>query len=441
MTHIESTFRINKTKTPNSDHSIQLLCYAAIHMKRLQSLFISTILVTGILAFWLGWFFARNVNAPKINVQTAITKGPASEVKIRDLDDAWAILQERYYDVKKLDRREMEYAAVKGFVAGINDAYTLFMTPEESKQFEEELEGELEGIGAELEVKEGKLVIVTPLKSSPAEEAGLKPGDIIYKIDGDLAENMALMSAVKRIRGKKGTTVTLTIIREATMKPFDVKIVRRAIVIDSVTMKKLDGDIFHISINQFNDHTKPEFSNAVQRILLERAKGLILDLRGNGGGYLDISVDILSEFIAGEKTGAVIKKRNGADNETVKTNGNARLPDIPLVVLVNKGSASASEIVAGAIQDYKRGVVMGEKTFGKGSVQELNKLPDGATLRLTIAEWLTPFDRGVNEIGIVPDKIVELTDEDAKANRDPQLEEAKKYLIRRGAGALLPQNK
>ncbi len=361
--------------------------------------------------------------------QTIGTIGTANEnVSIKDLDEVWKRLQANYYDEKKLDAEKLKYGAVKGFVAAIGDPYTVFMTPDESKDFDDGLNGNLEGIGAELEVKEGKLVVVTPLKSSPAEKAGLKTNDIIFKIDGALAEELSLYDAVHRIRGKKGTAVTLTIIREKKSDPFEIKIVRAKVVIDSVTVKKLDGDIFHLTVNQFNDHTKTEFQNAVQKILLERARGIILDLRGNGGGYLDISVDMLSELLPGEKVASIIKRRDAKQNESVKTSGLSSLPDIPLVVLVNKGSASASEIVAGAVQDYKRGVIIGEKTFGKGSVQEISRLADGSNLRLTIAKWFTPLDRSIDDTGITPDKIVELTEADFKAEKDPQLDAAIQYL-------------
>ncbi len=403
-------------------------------MRRSQSILLSSVLITGILTFSLGWFFARNIqtgSGPSRGfLQTAFSTGSSSknELKIRDIDDVWQRLQASYYDASKLDLSKLEYGAVKGFVSGIGDPYSVFMTPEESKEFENGLEGQLEGIGAELEVKDGKLVVVAPLKNSPAQKAGVRSGDIIYKIDGALAEEMTLFDAIKKIRGKTGTAVTLTLLREGTPQPVILSITRSEITIDSITLKKLDNDIFHLSINQFNDHTKSEFNEAVQQILLEKAKGLVLDVRGNGGGYLDTSIDILSELIGGQKTAAIIKKRDVSKTETVKTNGSGRLSDIPIVVLVDKGSASASEIVAGAIQDYKRGIVMGEKTFGKGSVQELAELPDGSRLRMTIAKWFTPLDRSIDDVGVVPDKEVKITDEDRAADRDPQLDEAIKYL-------------
>lgn len=403
-------------------------------MRRSQSILLSSVLITGILTFSLGWFFAKNIKSTGDAVN-AVTKkfseaGAFEEttVRVRDLEEVWGKLQAAYYDASKLDLAQLEFGAVKGFVAAIKDPYSVFMTPEESKEFENGLEGQLEGIGAELEVKDGKLIVVAPLKNSPAAEAGILSGDIIYKINDELAEEMTLFEAIKKIRGKKGTKVTLTLIRENTPRPIVLTITRSEITIESITLKKLEGDIFHITINQFNDHTKPEFDEVVQQILLEKAKGIVLDVRGNGGGYLDTSVDILSELLAGQKPAAIIKKRDPTKNETVKTSGGGRLADIPLVVLIDKGSASASEIVAGAIQDYKRGLVIGEKTFGKGSVQELSELADGSRLRMTIAKWFTPLDRSIDDVGVTPDKEVKMTDEDRLAKRDPQLEEALAYL-------------
>lgn len=388
------------------------------------------ILLIAVLAFSLGFGFGqKNAAAPADSANGA---PPISvnggNLKIRGLEDVLALLKKSYYDASKLEPIKLEYGAVKGFVAGIGDPYTVFMTPQESNEFQKGLEGELEGIGAELEIKDGKLIVITPLKESPAEKVGLKPGDIIYKIGDSLTQELTLFEAISKIRGPKDTTVTLTIKREGTQEPFQVKITRKKITVESVRVKKLDGDIFYIEINQFNNHTVNELDKIIENILLQKASGIVLDLRGNGGGYLDTSIIVLSEFIEGEKTAVIVKKRNNTDNEELKTNGTGRLKDLKLAVLINKGSASASEIVAGAIKDYRRGILIGEKTFGKGSVQEINKLKDGSSLRMTVAKWFTPKDNSIDEVGITPDKEVKLTEEDAQNKRDPQLDEAVRYL-------------
>lgn len=340
----------------------------------------------------------------------------------------WKNVSDLYVDETALDKQKMIYGSIKGMVASLDDPYTVFMTPDETKDFDESLNGTLEGIGAELTVKEQVLVIISPLKNSPAEKAGLLPGDIVYKIDGNITSDMTLFEAITRIRGAKGTKVTLTILRKGKDEPFDVAITRDAVNIESVSMEDKGNGIYSIAINQFSDNTKTEFDNAIQSILLKEPKGIVLDLRYNGGGYLDISVDILSEFLKDKVEAVTIKRRDTQDDETLYVSGNAPLADVPLVVLVNQGSASASEIVAGAVQDHKRGIVMGEQTFGKGSVQEVDKLPDGSSLRITIAKWYTPSGNNISEVGITPDIQVEMTEEDVETKRDPQLEAAVKYL-------------
>lgn len=351
-----------------------------------------------------------------------------SDVDLGLFWDVWKRVNENYVDAEVLNIDDRVYGAIKGMVASIGDPYTVFMTPDETQEFDQTLSGTLQGIGAELSVKDGNLVVISPLKNSPAEKAGLLPGDIVYKIEGKLTNEMTLFEAVIKIRGQKGTSVTLTVIRKGVSSPFDVIIVRDNIHIESVSWEDEGKGIFYISINQFSDSTKTEFNKVVSDILLKEPKALILDLRFNGGGYLDIAVDILSEFLASDEEAVMIKRRDGERKEVVKVSGASRLKDIPVVVLANNGSASASEIVAGAIQDHKRGIVIGEKTFGKGSVQEVEKLKDGSSLRITIAKWLTPLGRSIDGVGIEPDIKVALTPEDVKKEKDPQLDEALKYV-------------
>lgn len=349
-------------------------------------------------------------------------------VNFSSLPEIWDAVQEKYVAPEKVSLKKLNEYAIKGFVAGIGDPYTVFMTKDESKEFQENLDGELEGIGAQLEVKYGKLTVITPLKNSPAEKAGVKAGDIIEKIDGVLAEELTLQEAVRRIRGKSGTKVKLTLLRASAENPIEIEILRGSIEIESVTLtENIAPEIALIEINQFGDSTENELQAAIQKLLLKKPKGLVLDLRFNGGGYLDIALDILSEFLSGKVVGVKIKRRNPAENEVLYTSGTGRLHDLPVVILVNHGSASASEIVAGALQDYKRATIMGERTFGKGSVQEIEQLRDGSSLRITIAKWLTPLDQDIDEIGIKPDILVEVP-ENTEEGKDPQLEEAIRFL-------------
>jgi carboxyl-terminal processing protease len=391
-----------------------------------------------LLFFLVGWkgaqYYYNQTQPSSIDTTngTDITQ-PADNAELADLSLFWEVWEEietKYVNGEDvLNEQAFIYGAIKGMVDSLEDPYTVFMTPEETKQFEENLNGSLEGIGTELTVEDGFLVILSPLKNSPAEQAGLLPGDIIFLIDGETANEMTLFDAIMKIRGEKGTEVTLTIIREDVEETFDVTIVRDTIEIESVTYELLEGNIEYVSINQFSDNTSDEFDEAVQDILLNDPDGVILDVRYNGGGYLDIAVEIASEFIQGEKPAVQIETREDENDEIFYMYNNARLPNVPLVILVNDGSASASEILAGVIQDYDRGLVIGEQTYGKGSVQEVEILEDGSSLRLTIAKWLTPSGRDIDDVGIMPDRIIELSLEDLENDTDTQLEEARTYLI------------
>ncbi len=395
-----------------------------------------------LIVFFFGWesatyYLLQKVPSSELQSQTSTPAGIFSSLIAPNRKDPadlslywkiWNDLFSTYVDESAFDKQNMLYGSIKGLVNSLEDPYTIFMTPNETKNFDESLNGTLEGIGAELTIKDRALVIISPLKNSPAERAGLMPGDIVYKINGNFTSEMTLFDAITKIRGPKGTNVTLVIVRKGKEKPFDVTITRQEINIESVSLEAKKDGIFYVAINQFSGNTKLEFDNAIQKIVLKEPKGVILDLRYNGGGYLDGSIDILSEFLK-DKTHAVsIKKRNIKDNEILYTSGNPRLGNVPLVVLVNKGSASASEIVAGAVQDNKRGIIMGEQTFGKGSVQEVNKFSDGSSLRMTIAHWFTPKGQNINKVGITPDILVPLSEKDIEAHKDPQLDSAVKYL-------------
>lgn len=400
-----------------------------------KSKYFFTYILIGVVGFVLGWQASNFglLGGAKVSIEKRLSGVPIlSDQNDYDVDmelfwTVWDELEKKYVDESVLENEGMVYGAIKGMVDALADPYTVFMTPEESKQFNASLDGTLEGIGAELTVRDNNLVIVSPLRRSPAEKAGLLSGDIIYQIDGKMANEMTLVDAIMAIRGKKGTTVTLTIIREEVTEPFDVSIVRDSIDIESVTTEKLDNDIVYLSVNQFNDKTNEEFGKAISEMVLEEPLGLIIDLRFNGGGYLDIAVELLSYLLPADSPAVVLKERDQED-EILYTNGNPKLLNVPLVVIVNDSSASASEIVAGAIQDLKRGIVLGVKTFGKGSVQEVETFADGSSIRMTIAKWHTPNGRSIDEIGLTPDIVVEITEEDIEEEFDRQKDEAIKYL-------------
>jgi carboxyl-terminal processing protease len=348
-----------------------------------------------------------------------------------DLDTFWEAydtIQKTFYYQNDIDQQTLEYGAVKGMIDALGNDYTLFMDPDETTEFDAQLEGELEGIGAVLREEEGRIIVVETIPESPAERAGLKPEDIILEIDGELASKMNFFDAISSIRGTRGTTVVLNIYREKANEAFDVSIVREKIEIESVVREDLEDNLVYVALNTFNEHTAEEFSEVINSLILDKPKGLIIDLRFNGGGLLNESVDILSYLLDTNLTAVVLKDLN---NEIpFYTEDKAKLLDVPIVVLVNEGSASAAEIVAGALQDYDRAIIMGEKTFGKGSVQEITYFNDQSSLRVTSAAWYTPKDRNIDGVGLEPDISVSITDEDIENQFDRQKEEAIKYLKR-----------
>ena len=377
----------------------------------------------------MGW--QANLTFGSTTSQDSQESMNAEEVNMDLFWDVWNTLDSKYVDTGKIDAQSEIYGAISGMVESLDDPYSVFMTPDETEQFQSSLNGELQGIGAELTVEEGQLVVVSPLKDSPAEQAGVLPGDYIYMVDDEPTAEMTLWEAIMNIRGEPGTDVKLTILRKEVDEPIELTITRQEIIVPSVDLvfEEREGKtLAHLSIYQFGDDTYDEFEAAVREVLLQNPDGMVLDLRLNGGGYLDSSVEIMSEFFDDKQTGVIVKRRDAAD-ELVKTTGAGQLKDLPLVVLIDEGSASAAEILAGALQDYERAILMGEQSFGKGSVQELTDLSDGSSLRLTIAKWYTPNDRSINEVGITPDITVPMEASELGTENDVQLDAALDYLV------------
>ncbi len=336
--------------------------------------------------------------------------------------EVWSIVEEKFVDRDTIVRDKLVQGAISGLVKALGDPYTVFLPPQQSKLFHEDVRGSFGGIGAEIGIRKEMLTVIAPLKGSPAQRAGLKAGDKILKINATTTADLSIEEAVSYIRGPIGTTVTLTISREDE-DVRDVEITRQTIVVPIIeTAKKGDG-IFSIHLLNFNESSPLEFRRAIREFLLSGDKKLILDLRSNPGGFLDAAIDISSWFIpAGE---VVARERLAGGNEVLyRSSGHRLLESVPVVVLMDQGSASASEIVAGALRDAKDVKLIGAKTFGKGSVQEVDNLKDGASLKITIAKWLTPKGISINEKGLEPDITVEIKKEDAEAGRDPQLEKA-----------------
>lgn len=364
--------------------------------------------------------------------------------------DVWQRLFRYYIDSATLDTQKMVWGAITGMVSSAGDPYTVFLPPKENREFKEDLGGQFEGIGAQLGMKDNRIVVIAPLKGTPAEKAGVKPGDYILKVNDEDTVGWTVPQAVTKIRGQRGTTVNLNILHENTQKPVDLTIVRDTILVPSVETwvkkvgeieeiggleerKKLDQNkkVAYLRLNRFGDHTNEDWEKAVAEILaIQRNNGtlagLVFDLRNNPGGYLEGSVFIASEFVG---KGVIVSQVNSdGTKQEYEVDRKGKLLDIPLVVLVNKGSASAAEIVAGALRDYKRATLVGETTFGKGSVQTPQDLKGGAGLHITTGKWLLPKGDSISKVGVKPDVEVAL-DDVVTATTDAQLAKAVELLL------------
>lgn len=347
--------------------------------------------------------------------------------------DTWNNLEKKFVDKNKIDYKKMYYGAIKGMVSSLEDPYTFFLTPEENKQSKDDLEGKFEGIGAQLGLKNNKIVVIAPLKESPAEKAGVKSGDLIIKVDDQSTEKWTLNQAVSKIRGPKGSKVKLTLLREE--KEIEITITRDQIFVPSVELE-FEKNVAILKLSRFGEDTNKEWNNKINEIKKlwqnKKIKGIVLDLRDNPGGYLQGAVYVASEFLPLGKV-VVEQKYSSGQSEKYRVLRVGQLQDVPLVILINKGSASASEIVAGSLRDYKKAIIIGEKSFGKGSIQEALDLKDKAGLHVTIAKWILPNGDWINAKGIEPQiKVENKTEEGNTPTRkdDKQLDRAIEELLK-----------
>lgn len=337
-------------------------------------------------------------------------------------------LKQKYVDAESVTDEDILYGAIKGAADSLGDPYSVFLPPADAKKFSEDIAGSFGGIGAEIGMKNSQILIIAPLKGNPAEKAGLKAGDKILKIDDAFTAGMSVDEAVKLIRGKEGTTVRFLIMRDGWDDAKEFSIVRGTIIVPTLDWEMKPGQIAYLKLHNFNANAPQLFSQAVVEALFRQAKGFVIDLRNNPGGYLEVSTNIAGWFL---KRGEVVVRERFQSGETneLLASGNAALEKVPVVILVNEGSASASEILAGALRDHRGIKLVGEKTFGKGSVQEVLELKDGSSLKVSIAEWLTPKGTRINKKGLEPDVAVKpATEDEEKAGRDPQLEKALEVL-------------
>ncbi len=389
-----------------------------------NTLFITSLVFVAAVFFVVGAYASsKNIIALPAKAGVVETVNPEN-TDLNLLFSVWNTLQDKSIHFNEVTDSDRIYGAIKGLTSSLGDPYTEFFTPKESKQFRESISGSFDGIGAELGKKEDVLTIIAPLKNSPAERAGLKSGDKILEINGISAADMSVEEAVTNIRGKKGTTVKLGIYREGDQDTRVIEIMRDTIVVPTI-VTELNNGVFVIHIYNFGDNVVDEFSDALQSFKNSGYKYLVIDLRGNPGGYLESAVDIASYFVPKGKT--VVTEDYVKDNKKqVHTSyGYSDLKPLPkIVVLVDEGSASASEILAGALRDHKLATIIGVKTFGKGSVQELIPMKEDTSLKVTIARWLTPSGATIEKNGISPDVEVKKVTDSKDPKKDNQLEKA-----------------
>jgi len=382
------------------------------------------VLIISISSYWAGLHRAKVIflSTPP----ACIVNGQEKEnIDFSVFWESWKYLENRFLDKNKIDYEKMIYGAVKGMVSSLDDPYTTFFDPKENSEFNEELSGKYEGVGMEVAIKDDFITVVTPLSNTPAKKAGLKPKDIILKIDETSAKGISLEKAVSLIKGPKGTSVKLLISREGWTKPREFVLKRSLIKIPTIEWELKNNDVAYIKIYQFNKILESEFQKISSEILSSPAKKIILDLRNNPGGFLHVVQDISGWFL--EKGKVVVIEDFGDEKKDYKVNGPSVFAKYPIVILINGGTASASEILAGALRDNRGVKLIGEKSFGKGSVQEQIPLFDDSSIKITVARWLTPNGQSINEKGLVPD--IEVKAEEKKdifdnTEKDRQLEKA-----------------
>lgn len=414
--------------------------------------FILVALIFGLIGYQIGVSkisYEWKQYKPKVTIES---RNPPTSLQTLDFSLFWSVwerLEASYYDKSVIDSQKLLNGAISGMVQSLGDPYTVFLPPTQNNDFKEGLSGQFQGIGAELGIRDKQIIVIAPLDGTPAQKSGIKAGDAILKVDGKDTSGWTLSQAVEKIRGPKGTDVVLNIIRKDEEKPKDIKITRDTITVKSVTgwiksIKSITGitsttgikgkedfEVGYIRLSQFGDKTNQEWLTLVNDLESKikdnpRFKGIVLDLRNNPGGYLTDANFIASEFI---KDGTVvIQDKGNGDTSTLSVSRKGLFTEIPLVVLINKGSASASEIVAGALRDHKRAKLVGETSFGKGTIQQAEDLGNGAGLHVTIAKWLTPNGTWVHEKGLEPD--IKVLPDEKDQSRDLALEKAVEELVK-----------
>lgn len=395
------------------------------HQSKKSSLF--TKIASGVLVALLIFVLGMGIGSGRLSLRSGNSqnKDLPEDLNYSSVEELYDMLKKEYDG--DLDEQKLLDGIKTGLAEATGDPYTVYLNSEDAQKFQEQLNGTFSGIGAELgENEDGNLIIVSPIAGFPAEKAGLRPKDVIVSINSESTAGMNIDEAVSKIRGPKGTDVELKVVRNE-KEDLTFKITRADITIPSVKFEIMDGNIGYLQIAQFGEDTSDLAETAAKDFKQKGVKAIVLDLRGNPGGLLDASVDVASLWLPQGET-VLQQKRGEKVTGTAYATGNDVLKGIPTVVLINDGSASASEIVAGALKDHKAATLIGTKTYGKGSVQELQKFRGGSELKVTIARWYTPDGQNIDKTGISPDQEVTISDDDFKAGRDPQKDAALNFL-------------
>lgn len=359
-----------------------------------------------------------------------IVNGDKEAVLEADLSILWdviRIIKDKHFRIEDIEDKDLLYGAIAGVVGALNDPYSSFFNPSDAKKFSEDINGSFGGIGAEISIRKNQLLIVAPLKGNPAEAVGLQAGDKILKVDDTFTNNLTIEGAVKIIRGEVGTEVILLILRDDWVKAKEFNITRAVIVVPTLDWEMVSDDIAYFRLYNFNSSAPQLFYQASFSVLLKGTQGVILDLRNNSGGFLEVANNIASWFL--ERGDVIVREKfRSGDEKLFRGSGPNAFLKMPVIVLVNGGSASASEIVAGALRDNRGIKLVGEKTFGKGTVQEVETLRDGSSIKVSVAEWLTPAGHKIDNVGLEPDVEVKLTEEDVENGLDPQFDKALEIL-------------
>lgn len=382
---------------------------------------------------FLAGIYVGDSNRPEIDKISGLANKETPTAINTDFSSFWKVwntLNEKYPGASQITNQNRVYGAISGLVGSLNDPYSVFFPPEETKAFEEEIAGNFDGIGMEVGMKDKVLTVIAPLKDTPAYRADIKSGDKILKIDEKITTGLSVEEAIKLIRGAKGTPVTLTILREGLQQPKEITIIRDTINIPTLDTEKRADGIFVIKLYSFSANSANLFRDAIKQFIDSGSDKLLLDLRGNPGGYLDAAVDMASWFLRGGKIIVTEDYGNNQTAEIFRSKGYDIFNDkLKFAILIDGGSASASEILAGAMQDHGRAKLVGSKSFGKGSVQEVVKITSDTILKITVAKWLTPNGTSISEKGLTPDYPVELTQKDLDTKKDPQLKKAVELLL------------